>query len=122
MSKTPSRQLGSILGRLPPATAAAGEDSSAPVGPNLSYAPAARAAPSAPHLATAALVPPAADEREVPLQVLIPMRVRIQLDRMHAETRKPLRRLVLESLRAIGLEVTEEDLAGKRGQKKLPQV
>jgi hypothetical protein len=29
---------------------------------------------------------------------------------------------VLESLRAIGLDVTEEDLAGKRGQKKLPQA
>jgi hypothetical protein len=47
------------------------------------------------------------------------MRVRIELDRMHAETRKPLRRLVLESLRAIGLDVTEGDLAGKRGEKKL---
>jgi hypothetical protein len=121
MSKTPSRQLGSILQRLPPATAAAGEESSAPLGPHLIYAPAARAASSAPHHAPAAPLPPATDEREVPLQVLIPMRVRIELDRMHAETRKPLRRLVLESLKAIGLDVTEEDLAGKRGQKKLPQ-
>jgi hypothetical protein len=141
MSRAPSKQLGSILNRLPPATAAGGEEAPAPQGPNLSYAPAARAAPAAPHHApdatpaAAAAAPnsapatppapaplPSADEREVPLQVLIPMRVRIELDRMHAETRKPLRRLVLESLRAIGLDVTEEDLAGKRGQKKPPQV
>jgi hypothetical protein len=138
MSKATSKQLGSILNRLPPATAAGGEETPAPQGPNLSYAPAARAAASAPHQAPdvplvttpapkldAPPTPaplPSADEREVPLQVLIPMRVRIELDRMHAETRKPLRRLVLESLRAIGLDVTDEDLAGKRGQKKHPQT
>jgi hypothetical protein len=141
MSKATSKQLGSILNRLPPATAAGGEETAAIQGPNLSYAPAARAAAAAPHqapevpLVTAPAAKhqapdapptpaplPLADEREVPLQVLIPMRVRIELDRMHAETRKPLRRLVLESLRAIGLDVTEEDLAGKRGQKKLTQA
>ena len=41
-----------------------------------------------------------------------------QLDRMHAETGKPLRALTLEALRAIGITVTDEDIAGKRGRKK----
>ena len=59
-----------------------------------------------------------AEEPEVPLQVLVPRHVRIQLDRMHAETRKPLRALTLEALRAIGIEVSDEDIAGKRGRKK----
>ena len=36
---------------------------------------------------------------------------------MHAETRKSLRILTLEALRGIGIEVSDEDLAGKRGRK-----
>jgi len=111
MSSKPSKQLGALLGRVPPATAAGQfPTTSRPV----PYAPELPASP----IATPAAQPIAADEPEVPLQVLVPRHVRIQLDRMHAETRKPLRALTLEALRGIGIEVTDEDIAGKRGRKK----
>ena len=76
--------------------------------PNRATAPAARARRSRSR----------SIEPEVPLQVLVPRHVRVQLDRMHAETRKPLRALTLEALRAIGITVSDEDIAGKRGRKK----
>jgi hypothetical protein len=107
MSSKPSKQLGALLGRVPPATAAG------------QYPATSRPVPYAPELSSSpAAQPIAADEPEVPLQVLVPRHVRIQLDRMHAETRKPLRALTLEALRGIGIEVTDEDIAGKRGRKK----
>jgi hypothetical protein len=110
VSGKPSKQLGALLGRVPPATAS-GQTSyrSAPA----AYAPETRETPPAPSPA-----PEAAHEPEVPLQVLVPRHVRIQLDRMHAETRKPLRALTLEALRAIGIQVSDDDIAGKRGRKK----
>jgi hypothetical protein len=101
MSRKPSKQLGALLGRVPPATAGG------------QPAPRPAAAPYAPERRSC---PPA--EPEVPLQVLVPRHVRVQLDRMRAETRKPLRVLALEALRSIGVEVTDEDIAGKRGRKK----
>ncbi len=110
MTSKPSKQLGALLGRVPPATASGqGSYSSAPA----AYAPEVRETPPVP--------PPAHEptiEPEVPLQVLVPRHVRIQLDRMHAETRKPLRALTLEALRAIGIQVSDDDIAGKRGRKK----
>jgi hypothetical protein len=111
MSSKPSKQLGALLNRVPPATAAGHQASTFRPGP-VSYAPEPSAA--LPVIATAEV----AEEPEVPLQVLVPRHVRIQLDRMHAETRKPLRALTLEALRAIGIEVSDEDIAGKRGRKK----
>jgi hypothetical protein len=106
MSK-PSKQLGALLGRVLPATAA---------GQQAAFRPAA--VPYAPERPAQVATPTFADEAEVPLQVLVPRHVRIQLDRMHAETRKPLRALTLEALRSIGIEVSDEDIAGKRGRKK----
>ena len=107
MSSKPSKQLGALLGRVPSATASGPQ-------PFRPYAPeqreAAQPAPPPP--------PEPEFEPEVPLQVLVPRHVRVQLDRMHAETRKPLRALTLEALRAIGITVTDEDIAGKRGRKK----
>ncbi len=108
MSSKPSKQLGALLGRVPPATA-----NSQPYGSTaVPYAPEQRDAPQ--------VAPPQPEPayEEVPLQVLVPRHVRVQLDRMHAETRKPLRALTLEALRAIGITVTDEDIAGKRGRKK----
>jgi hypothetical protein len=109
MSNKPSKQLGSLLSRVPPATAAGQAtiiSRPAPV-------------PYAPELtARSETVPTATDEPEVPLQVLVPRHVRIQLDRKHAETRKSLRHLTLEALRGIGIEVSDEDIAGKRGRRK----
>src|ERR1700679_1052549 len=106
MSK-PSKQLGALLGRVPPATAAGQQPASRPA-----------AVPYAPEHPAQAASPTLANDPEVPLQVLVPRHVRIQLDRMHAETRKPLRALTLEALRAIGITMTDEDIAGKRGRKK----
>jgi hypothetical protein len=111
MSSKPSKQLGALLGRVPPATVSG---QSAHRSASVPYAPEQRSA-----LTVEPPVPPApVTEPEVPLQVLVPRHVRIQLDRMHAETRKPLRVLALEALRGIGIHVTEEDIAGKRGRKK----
>jgi hypothetical protein len=111
MSGKPSKQLGALLNRVPSATVAGQQ--AAPLRPApVSYAP---ELPSA--LPTSALAGQN-DEPEVPLQVLVPRHVRVQLDRMHADTRKPLRALTLEALRAIGIEVSDEDIAGKRGKKK----
>jgi hypothetical protein len=111
MSSKPSKQLGALLGRVPSATVSGPQPFRAAPIP---YAPeqreAAQPAPPPP--------PEPEFEPEVPLQVLVPRHVRVQLDRMHAETRKPLRALTLEALRAIGLTVTDEDIAGKRGRKK----
>ncbi|HUI21561.1 MAG TPA: hypothetical protein VLZ74_11035 [Methylocella sp.] len=106
MTSKPSKQLGALLNRVPPATA-----NSQPYGSTaVPYAPEQRDGPQVP--------PPPPPEPEVPLQVLVPRHVRVQLDRMHAETRKPLRALTLEALRGIGITVTDEDIAGKRGRKR----
>jgi hypothetical protein len=104
MSNKPSKQLGSLLSRVPPATAAGQAtiiSQPAPV-------------PYAPELPARSET----DEPEVPLQVLVPRHVRIQLDRKHADTRKSLRHLTLEALRGIGIEVSDEDIAGKRGRRR----
>jgi hypothetical protein len=107
MSSKPSKQLGALLGRVPPATAS---------GQQAHRATPARYAPEQPEspITTRAT----SDEPEVPLQVLVPLHVRVQLDRMHAETRKPLRALALEALRGLGIKVSDADIAGKRGRKK----
>ena len=111
MSAKPSKQLGALLSRVPPATAAG-------QGAN----PASRSVPYAPNPEPALLdlkaEPIATNDREVPLQVLIPEHVRKQLDRMRADTRKSIRQVTLEALRGIGLEISDEDIAGKRGRKK----
>ncbi len=110
MSSKPSKQLGALLGRVPPATAS---------GQQAHRAAPARYAPEQPESPiTTPSAPPATSEPEVPLQVLIPLHVRVQLDRMHAETRKPLRALALEALRGLGIKVSDADIAGKRGRKK----
>jgi hypothetical protein len=111
MSGKHSKQLGALLGRVPSATVS-GQPPGRPA--PVPYAP---EQPRTPGIAPAVPLA-AAEEPEVPLQVLVPRHVRIQLDRMHAETRKPLRALTLEALRAIGIEVSDEDIAGKRGRRK----
>ena len=111
MSSKPSKQLGALLGRVPPATAS---------GQQAHRATPARYAPEQPEspITSPAVSPATSDEPEVPLQVLVPLHVRVQLDRMHAETRKPLRALALEALRGLGIKVSDADIAGKRGRKK----
>jgi len=113
MSNKPSKQLGALLGRVPSATANGNlsgfRTASVPSAPEQKPA-ASPLSPEAP--------PKPAPESEIPLQVLVPRHVRLQLDRLHAETRKPLRTLALEAFRAIGIHVADEEIADKRGRKK----
>jgi hypothetical protein len=102
-----SKKLGALLQSVPPATARAA--------PEVSPVPAtAKAVP-----ALRRTVPPAAarDEPEVPLQVLIPAHIREELGIMVAKERVSLRSLILRGVRSLGIEVTEEEIKGKRGRR-----
>jgi hypothetical protein len=57
-------------------------------------------------------------EPEVPLQITIPPRVKRALDLKAVETGRTRRALVLEALRQVGVAVTDEDIAGRRGKNK----
>lgn len=57
-------------------------------------------------------------EPEVPLQITIPRRVKRALDLKSVETGRTRRALVLEALRAVGVTVTDDDIAGRRGARK----
>lgn len=59
-----------------------------------------------------------AEEPEVPLQVTIPKHVKRALDLRSVETGRTRRALVLEALRGVGVAVTDDDIAGRRGAKK----
>lgn len=59
-----------------------------------------------------------ADEPEVALQVTIPKRVKRALDLRSVETGRTRRALVLEALRGVGVAVTDDDIAGRRGARK----
>lgn len=59
-----------------------------------------------------------ADEPEVPLQVTVPKRVKRALDLKSVETGRTRRALVLEALREVGVSVTDDEIAGRRGAKK----
>ena len=54
---------------------------------------------------------------EVPLQVTVPRRIKHDLDLASVKTGRTRRALVLEALRGIGVTVTDEDIAGRRGSK-----
>lgn len=58
------------------------------------------------------------DEPEVPLQVTVPKRIKHALDLKSVETGRTRRALVLEALRHVGVSVTDDDIAGRRGAKK----
>lgn len=58
------------------------------------------------------------DEPEVPLQVTVPRHVKHALDLKSVETGRTRRALVLEALREVGVSVTDDDIAGRRGAKK----
>jgi hypothetical protein len=101
-----SKKLGALLQSAPPATAR--------VLPDTVPAAAPRSAAPVPHRAS----PPAArSESEVPLQVLVPAHIREELGIMVARERVSLRSLILRSIRSLGIEVTEEEIKGKRGRR-----
>jgi hypothetical protein len=56
-------------------------------------------------------------ESEVPLQVTVPRKVKHALDLASVKTGRTRRALVLEALRGVGVTVTDEDIAGRRGMK-----
>ena len=102
-----SKKLGALLQSVPPATArAVVAETPAPK----EHLTAHRAMP----------VPFATDEPEVPLQVLVPARIREELGILAAKERISLRALVLRALRSLSIEVSEEEIRGKRGRRREP--
>ena len=100
-----SKKLGALLQSVPPATARAMQEPEASAVAKPS--PALRPAPP----------PVAKEEPEVPLQVLIPARIREELGIMVAKERTSLRSLILRGVRSLGIEVTEEEIRSKRGRR-----
>ena len=103
-----SKKLGALLQSVPPATARALPD----IGP---AAPVAKTQLAPRRTAPVAI---ARDEPEVPLQVLVPARIREELGIRVAKERVSLRSLILRSVRSLGIEVTEEEIKGKRGRRR----
>ena len=103
-----SKKLGALLRSVPPATARieASEATSTP--PPLEPTPLALPQRASRSEAT---------EPEVPLQVLIPRRIRTQLGVKAAEEGRSLRELVLRAIRGLGIDVSDEDIRGKRGRR-----
>ena len=97
-----SKQLGSILNRVPPAT----------VRPT----PVA-VAPAMPIAASKISVAANNRAREVPLQVLVPEHIRMQLGEIANKERTSLRAVVLRAVRSLGIEVTDEEIQDKRGRR-----
>ena len=99
-----SKKLGALLRSAPPATVEAEQATPATPPP---AEPAASVRP-----------PPAVTiEPEVPLQVLIPANIRKQLALKAAGEGQSLRSLMLRAIRSLGIEVTDADIAGKRGRR-----
>lgn len=100
-----SKKLGALLQSVPPATAR-------------------RVSEIAPMTAITKIEPrhhaatPAEEEVEVPLQVLVPAHIREELGIMVAKERTSLRALILRSIRSLGIEVTEQEIKGKRGRRR----
>ena len=104
-----SKKLGALLRSVPPATARAevlGGRACSPPPPQ----PSPRRRPSG-HQGPKRLEP------EVPLQVLIPKRIRTQLGVKAAEEGRSLRELVLRAIRGLGIDVSDDDIRGKRGRR-----
>ncbi|GAA0317950.1 hypothetical protein GCM10009087_30420 [Sphingomonas oligophenolica] len=57
-------------------------------------------------------------DSEVPLQITVPPKVKRAIDLKSVETGRTRRALVLEALRGAGIEITDDDIAGRRGGKK----
>ncbi len=103
-----SKKLGDLIRSVPPAVASERTD---PL-PEPAAPPPPIAVP-----ARMATRPQPAAEPEVPLQVLVPKSIRKQLGLKAAEEGESLRALVLRAFRGIGLTVTDEQIAGKRGRR-----
>jgi hypothetical protein len=96
-----SKKLASLMDAVPPALIAADAAPSPPL-------------PRPPALPTATA---AVEDREVPLQVTIPKRVRRQLDRLSYEREETMRALILRAVRSLGVEVSDAELKDRRGRR-----
>jgi hypothetical protein len=96
-----SKKLGALLRSVPPATARTTPE---PVPPVPNEQP--------------RRMPIAKEEPEVPLQVLVPARIREELGILGARERQSLRALILRAVRSLGIEVSEEEVEGKRGRRR----
>jgi hypothetical protein len=96
-----SKKLGALLQSVPPATARTTPE---PVPPVPNEQP--------------RRMPIAKEEPEVPLQVLVPVRIREELGILAAKERQSLRALILRAVRSLGIEVSEEEVEGKRGRRR----
>ena len=101
-----SKKLGALLRSAPPATARV----EAPLPPEATDFESASELPQR-------AVRPAPAEPEVPLQVLVPRHIHRKLGVMAAEGSQSLRALVLRAVRSLGIEVTDEEIRGKRGRR-----
>jgi hypothetical protein len=61
--------------------------------------------------------PAVTEDREVPLQITIPRRVRRQLDCLAFEREETLRAVILRAVRSLGVEVADDELKDKRGRR-----
>jgi hypothetical protein len=95
-----SKKLASLLDAVPPAMVAADLAPSPPL---------SRQAPRSPERR--------AEDREVPLQVTIPRRIRRELDRLCFENEETLRAVILRAVRSLGVEVSDEELKDRRGRR-----
>lgn len=57
-------------------------------------------------------------DKEVPIQVMVPEAVRRQVALMGADRGENIRTVVLRGLRAIGIEIPEAELADRRGRRR----
>ena len=105
----PSKKLASLIQSVPPATAR----SAAPLDPaGLPTPELVRRPPAGPSVRLLR------DQPDVPLQVLIPAHIREELGIMGAKERASLRALILRAVRSLGIVVTDEEIKGKRGQRR----
>jgi hypothetical protein len=59
-----------------------------------------------------------AQQRERPIQVMVPESVRRQVALMSAERGESIRTLVLRGLQAVGIKIPESELADRRGRRR----
>lgn len=65
-----------------------------------------------------AVVPTELAQKDVPLQVMVPIAVRRQLAFLCAERGESMRSVVLRGLRSLGVEIDEAELVDRRGRRR----
>jgi hypothetical protein len=112
-----SKKLGALLRSVPPAIARAEATPPPPEAP----APPPETPVSEPPVQHPPVQQPIAAqpavEPEVPLQVLVPKHIRIQLGVKAAQEGHSLRALILTGIRSLGITVTDEEIRDKRGRR-----